>query len=100
MRENPRIPVSDLKRDPSDRPGDHGLGFPQGLRDRKSKPFFEGFLDDNRGGPLNRVDFDMAGGRKKQDNNIRVLAGRLLGLGQNLGSLGVIIRSASDQEKA
>src|SRR5581483_436224 len=95
----PGVAMGDLERDAADGARDDGLRLPEGLRDRETEALAERLLDDDGRRALERVDLDVRHRRQLDDVDVRIAAGALATLDQDLGALRVVGRRAADQEQ-
>src|SRR5262245_28888481 len=99
MDEEAGHPVDYLQTNAAHRSADDGFLLPQSLRHCQTKSFTNRFLKDH-GGPANeRVDFEIAERRQKENVDVFVFTGGLANFREYLFSLGIVCRSTSRKNK-
>src|SRR6185312_9387848 len=87
--------VDDLSGNSAHCAGDDWFLFPQSFRNRKTKAFFQRFLDDYGGSSLQGIDLQRRPWRQVEDDDVRIVSGSIHNFLQNHGSFRIVGCSAA-----
>src|SRR5262245_44925639 len=99
VHQDPRELVDDLAGDPADGAGHNRFLFPKTFGDGETKPFLERLLNNDRGSALQSIDLQRRPGRKVQDDDVGVVAGRVHDFLQHYRAFRIVGGAAAGQNQ-